>query len=641
MKWLLLCACCKCLCIHAQEISSVAEQQLESIVATEDIETEDDTYLQQLEGFRKHPVNLNTASRDELNELRILNDLQIESLLTYRSLLGPIINVYELQAVPGWSISMIRKLLPFITITQTTDFEKEFKKQLKEGQHTFLIRAGQLVNSDNKANYLGGPLKLLFRYRYQYSNQLQYGLTAEKDAGEQFLKGTSRGFDFYSFHLFIRRKGLVRSIAIGDFVVNMGQGLIQWQSLAFKKSAATINIKRQSPVLRPYTSSGEFNFHRGIGITLKKNKLELTAFVSLRQLSANLDTIDKREYFTSFQVSGLHRTINEISNRNNLRQLATGGSLHYRHNRLSTGINAVLYNYSAHLQKQDELYDLFAPTGNYWYNLSVDYDYLYRNLHLFGEAAVDKNFNTALLNGLIITADPKVDISLLYRRISPRYQSIQSNAFTENTVPANENGFYTGICIRPTSIMEIHAYADIYSIPWLTYSIHKPSTGKDFFIQLNYNPSKQTELYSRFSNEIKAGSGRKQQWRTHINYVINSSFTLRKRTELSWYTKENSNKKAGFLSYIDLLYKPKLKPVAVLLRAQYFETDDYDSRIYAWENDVLYSYSIPAFYNKGYRLLLNLQYDLNKKISFWFRVAKFLHMNESTEYKLQVRVVIH
>ena len=67
--------------------------------------------------------------------------------------------------------------------------------------------------------------------------------------------------------------GIIKSIAIGDFAVNMGQGLTQWQSLAFNKGANIINVIRQSDVLQPYNSAGEINFNRGAGITLQKNKL--------------------------------------------------------------------------------------------------------------------------------------------------------------------------------------------------------------------------------------------------------------------------------------------------------------------------------------------------------------------------------
>jgi hypothetical protein len=105
---------------------------------------------------------------------------------------------------------------------------------------------------------------------------------ADKDAGEQFFKGAQKyGFDFYSFHLFARKLGSIQALALGDFTVNMGQGLIQWQSLAFRKSVDILGIKRQSPVLRPYNSAGEFSFHRGAGITWQKGKIEATGFISI------------------------------------------------------------------------------------------------------------------------------------------------------------------------------------------------------------------------------------------------------------------------------------------------------------------------------------------------------------------------
>ena len=143
-------------------------------------------------------------------------------------------------------------------------------------------------DSSATGSYAGSPLKIFFRYGYVYKNRLQYGIVAEKDAGEQFFRGKQKtGFDFYSMHFFIRDLGGIRTLALGDYTVNLGQGLVQWQSLAFKKSADVLSIKRQSAVLRPYNSAGEFNFHRGAGITIRKGKAEGTVFASLRKLSAN------------------------------------------------------------------------------------------------------------------------------------------------------------------------------------------------------------------------------------------------------------------------------------------------------------------------------------------------------------------
>ena len=277
----------------AQEIPLTTEQQLENLADAEQAETEDDTYLQELEHFKTNPVNLNTADADELKQLRVLTGLQIANLISYRNLLGKLISIYELQAVPSWNIITIKKIVPFVTTAVNVSIKEEAGIRFKEGEHSLLLRATQVLEKSDGFNhltsgikYLGSPQKLLFRYRYTYKNLLQFGLTGDKDAGEQFLKGAQKkGFDFYSFHFFARKIGIIQSLAIGDFSVSMGQGLIQWQGLAFKKSTDVMGVKRQSAILRPYSSAGEFYFHRGAGITIKKGSIESTLFVSMRKLS--------------------------------------------------------------------------------------------------------------------------------------------------------------------------------------------------------------------------------------------------------------------------------------------------------------------------------------------------------------------
>ncbi|MBK7308594.1 MAG: hypothetical protein IPI88_17340 [Chitinophagaceae bacterium] len=72
-----------------------------------------------------------------------------------------------------------------------------------------------------------------------------------------------------------------------------------------------------------------------------------------------------------------------------------------------------------------------------------------------------------------------------------------------------------------------------------------------------------------------------------------------------------------------------LKTFSGGLRLQYFETDGYNSRLYAYENDVLYSFSIPVFYDKGLRYYININYDINKKMTLWIKWAQTIY-NDKT-----------
>ena len=629
---------------------STIEQQLENLTDIDQAETEDDSYHQQWERFRRNPLNLNTADETDLRELKILSGLQIANFLSYRKLFGKFISIYELQAVPSWDIQIIKKLVPFITIADPINVADVLKKRFSEGDHTLSFRYSQVLEksagfekTSTGTKYLGSPPRLFLRYRYIYKNLLQYGVVGDKDAGEQFFKGAQKnGFDFYSFHFFARKLGSIQALALGDFTVNLGQGLIQWQSLAFRKSVDILGTKRQSPVLRPYNSAGEFSFHRGAGITLQKGNLETTAFISYRKLSANFvaDTVSNEEYITSFLNSGYHRTESEIAGRHKLGQLAFGGNIKYKGNNWHAGFNAIYFDFSSPVVKRPEPYNLYAISGKNWGNYSIDYSYTHRNLHFFGEAAVDKNFSRAFLNGLLISVDPRVDISFLHRNIDPQFQSNNGNAFTENTYPTNENGLYSGISIRPVSAWRFDAYVDVFKFPWLKYLVDAPSQGKDFLAQITYTPNKQLEVYTRYRSETKQGnqpdnntamnyivSLPRQNWRTQISYRINQSFAVRSRTEVLRYDKKGKNAENGFLTFFDVVYKPPLKNYSGNIRVQYFETDDYNSRIYAYENDVLFYYSIPAFYDQGYRYYVNINYNLNSNISFWLKWSQTLYQN--------------
>jgi hypothetical protein len=183
----------------------------------------------------------------------------------------------------------------------------------------------------------------------------------------------------------------------------------------------------------------------------------------------------------------------------------------------------------------------------------------------------------------------------------------------------------------------------MYKFPWLKYLVDAPSRGKDFLAQLTYTPNRQLEIYTRFRSESKQGnqSGNntttnflvflpRQNWRTQLNFKIDQSFAIRSRAELLWFDKNGENAEKGFLSFFDIIYKPLLKRYSGNIRLQYFETDGYNSRIYAYENDVLYYYAIPVFFTKGWKYYLNINYDLNSRISFWLKWAQTIYNDQKS-----------
>src|ERR1700741_1656126 len=192
--------------IYSQETREI---QLENQAERDEAETEDDYSFQQLEYFRKHQININKCSVEELRLLELFTELQLNNFVLYRSQFGHFISIYEIQAIPGWDIELIKKILPFITIKEEIGITTDLLHRLKGGNHQLLFRLGiplsrpdeYLVPDTAASAYQGSPIKLWIRYKYQFKRTLQFGFSGDKDAGEEFFKGAQKkGFDFYSFH---------------------------------------------------------------------------------------------------------------------------------------------------------------------------------------------------------------------------------------------------------------------------------------------------------------------------------------------------------------------------------------------------------------------------------------------------------
>ena len=640
----------------AQE-NPVTEQQVENITEADESETEDDSYLQSLQQFLRNKVNLNSATETELREFPFLTPLQIANLMNYRRLFGKLLSIYELQAVPVWDQETIQKILPYVNVGPALTLSEDIDLRLRGGEHSLLGRVSYVLeeargfaqkrDTGSSSFYAGGRERVFMRYRYTYKNLLQYGITADKDAGEQWFKGAQKnGFDFYSAHLFVRKIGIIKELAIGDYTVNMGQGLVQWQALAFRKSVDVMNIKRQASILRPYNSASEYFFQRGAGITIGKGNWSLTGFASFRKVDGNIttDTLLAEDFFSSILTSGLRRTLSEQQKKNQVQMNSYGGNFSYNKNNLHIGVNGIQFQFSKPFNRDAVPYNNFAFRGTRLTNFSLDWAYTWKNMHWFGEGAVHNSKHLALVSGLMMSVDPKADVSLVYRNIQPGYQTIFGRAFTEGTFPTNEKGLFAGVTLRPTPKWRLDAYTDFYRFPWLRFLIDAPSIGSEYLVQLTHRPSKQIEIYTRYRNESRALNYNpdgvlvmpevdpvsRKNWRTQIQFKVNQTITLRQRLDVMWFDRGGPRESNGFLAFFDVFYRPMMKPFSANLRLQYFETDNFDSRIYSFENDVLYSFTIPPFSDKGYRWYTNLNYDVSKKLTVWLRFAQTIFSNRST-----------
>jgi hypothetical protein len=638
-------------------------QQIENYSEQTGAEIDYSDMLADLEYFLKHPVNINKAGYEELAALKILNDIQINSLLEHIEKNGKLLSVYELQSIRGFDAALITQLLPYITIggeAERTAFN--FKDLFKYGKNDVFIRYQRMLEKQNgyikvpdsvyqlspNSHYLGSPDKLFIKYRYNYFNKVMFGFTAEKDAGEQFFKGTNPyGYDFYSGFINVRNIGILKNIIVGDFNVQFGQGLTLWTGLSFGKSSDAANIKKLARGISPYSSAYESGFMRGAGFTLGYRNFELTGFYSYKNIDASVsgsDTMENTDYIiTSITEDGLHNTQSKADKKNTMNEQVFGGHLAYKTRALNIGVTAYGLHLGAPLMKVQQPYNIFEFSGQNNFNIGIDYSYIFRNFNIFGETSRSQNGGLATVNGLMMSIDRYISLVVSYRYYQRDYQSMFTSPFSESNNPYNENGFYAGISIKPHYKILINAYADFFSFPWLKYQVNSPSNGFDCNVGLTYKPTKKISINLRYKYENKLTNSddeeaaidynvpyTRQSYRFHISYPVSGSFTFGNRVEVSRYKFNASEPEYGYLLYQDIRYKASKIPLSASFRFALFDTKSYNTRMYAFENDVLFAYSIPMFSGKGTRYYLLLKYSLGRHIDIWLRFAQTFYNNQTT-----------
>lgn len=646
--------------LRAQVTQDYLQQFIEIIAENQDAGEEFDyTEIgEQIDDWRKSPIDINSPDAAVLVQWKILTENAYRSLQDHITRNGPLLDILELQSIDGFDPEMIR-ILQVITRVDGRELLTQaipLGQLLLHGQNEIYLRTGRTLQESEgylgpDPAYEGNPDKLYFRYRHRNSNTLSYGITGEKDAGEAFFKGSNpRGFDFYSYHLSLQQyKPWLPALMLGDFNANFGQGLIMHSGFGAGKSSFVTSVKRTGNPLRGYSSVEENNFLRGAAVTLKPaTNLTVTLLASKHKRDGNFytDTIQEPgqeeeivDGITSLQTSNLHRTESEIADEDIITLSQAGLSVSYNRNRAHLAFNALHSRLSAPLNRNPELYNQYYFNGDRLTNASLDYGLWFGGLHFFGETAMSDNGAVSTLNGLLAGLDRHVTAAVLFRSYARDYQALTPNAFGESSLANNETGIYTGLEITPSNRWKISLYQDIWSHPWLRYNIDSPTTGTEYFGRITYTVKRRLEIYGQFRSKQTEINSRptgdaiaqvveqnRTQVRLHVNNILTKGIQLRTRLEWTYYGLPDETQH-GFLVYQDVVYSPIASPWTFSGRVTLFDTDDYDSRIYTYENDLIYYYAIPSFSDLGSRYYINIRYKGIRNLTAEVKFAQTRQLN--------------
>ncbi len=607
--------------------STTWEQYLDELSETEDFEsTTWEQYYDVLAEYAEQPMNINTATREDLKRLPFLGDQQIEDILAYIYQYGEMKSMGELAMISSLNWYQ-HKLLEIFTYPGEIPRRKypTLKDILRYGKNE-VVAAVKVPFYDRKGDiegYQGYKYKHWIRYKFHYGDYVKFGILGSQDAGEPFFSGVNNhGYDFYSFYLQVRKLGWLKNLTVGRYRLKMGLGLVINNNFSLGKTNTLTSLGSSSNTISVHSSRSQGNYLQGAAATVTLFKgLDLTAFVSYRKIDATLTNDDTA--IATVVTSGYHRTETEIKKKDNSSQTMAGGNLNYSNNGFHVGVTGLYTSYDKPLQpSKTSLYKQYYAEGNGFWNMSVDYGYMNHRLAIHGETATGDCGAIATINtaSYLLTSD--LSLIALQRFYSYKYYAIFGNSFSEGSSVQDESGFYLGANWTISPKLSLFAYTDIAYFPWPKYQAAASSHSWDSMLSATYHPGAFT-IFARYrlkrrekDNDDKTALIYKDDHKGRLSVGYTSShLTAKVQYDASFCQyKENS---FGWMTSGNLGYNNRWLQVNGSIG--YFHTKDYNSRVYSYEPGILYTFSSSSFYGEGIRYAFRIRTDIGKH---WMLIAK-------------------
>ncbi|NGP87802.1 helix-hairpin-helix domain-containing protein [Fodinibius halophilus] len=596
---------------------------------------------QLLQELAANPVNINSAGINALLQVPGLNLKTARAIIDYRTSVKPFETVNELDEVSGIGRVTLEKMRPYVTPGRGIELSKalftDYRYWTTDGRFQAFSRYQQDIQKAEGYNkhpddggYVGNRIKYYQRFGYQ-SDHISLNLTQEKDPGEQLVGPTK--FDHRSWHVALEDNGKLQMLVGGDYSLAFGQGLVLWSGAAFGKGSDVIGaVSRNGRGIKPYTSAQETNFYRGGAVTYG-GKLQLTGFYSNRRRSASVISDDTTRFPGT---DGYKRTANEFRQEDNLGHKLYGGHIQMEFPFGIVGATGYKTTFDHVIAASDRAYAQYDFEGRENSAFGVDYTLLLGPAVVFGEAARTENGGLGFITGVESGIGEDTEMTLAYRHYQKNFQSILGNGFGEvSGQPKNEQGVYLGIQHTIGDKVTLFGYFDQFRFPSARFGTNQPTQGYDWLGKAEVEVSSNLNFYLQFRSEIeddeyevtdrfgrkqqRLGSSRRSTYRAHLEYQVNPKVRLRSRGELVQSKQAGEELELGYLIYQDIRFQLR-DNLQLDARLSMFDTESFDTRVYQFENDLLYVFASQALFDKGQRMYALLNYEPFDFLELW---AKF------------------
>ena len=522
-----------------------------------------DDVAEQLMEIAENPIDLNRTNAEELSQLCWLTDEQIDDILLYQYQ-HAFVSVYDLQLIHSLKDYDIRNLLPFVRV-ETKGYEAKGEKMyFREVFHYAKHEMTLRADARNIEDYENDPMYGKLRYRFDYQKKVQAGLTICRPTGGAWEQMQ------YGAYVQLQDIGCIKNLSAGNFQANFGQGLVIGSPFKMGKSRWMSSGMNAREGVRKFSSIGDdYQAFHGIGTTLRLGWAEVSAMYS----------IDQQKDSAWHHLVGVN---------------ATG-----KWKKLKVGVTAIENLYSDSTDAQSVV--------------GVNARYNWGRVDLWGEVAATqgKHWGWGGIVGMNFTPISDVNILALYRYYSPYFDNPYAYAFSEKGRLNDENGFYLGVDVRTLAKWRLAAYVDAFR------------EGYDAMAQADFIPNHTYDMNWRVRARRQVGKDT-YALRYRLVYRL-PNWTFRTQADANLVRNDTWNYGVSILQDVEF-HLDKL-PLVLQLRLQAFDARLWNNRIYIYENDVLYAYSIPFVYGLGGRFWLNVRYKISDYLSIYLRLSETVYQS--------------
>jgi hypothetical protein len=608
-------------------------------------------YIDQLRELAENPVKINSSGEEEISKLFFLSDFQVKALTDYIKTTGKIISVFEIANIPGFDRETTESMIPFISL------------ETKSGTNAAPVswRNTLITNLSDKpgqedVSSPGSSLRILTKYTFT-AGSISGGITAEKDPGEKFISGNPPLPDFISAHLAYKGTGFIKRLILGDYSARFGQGTNVNTGIRTGLTLSAPGYMAARNEIRPYTSTDENNFFRGVAAEFGFNNLVLSLFYSVNSLDAAIESLSDNSgyYVKSFYQSGLHNSSSLMLKKDVLYDLSYGSNVSYNFKNLRIG--AAFSNDRLSLPvipEENNPLNVFDFKGDNNSIYTLYYNTVIKKIIFFGDISVNQSFKYAIVQGVSLRPSDRLNINFLYRNYDEGFAGFHGKGPGSRSANGNEQGTLGNFNFEAAKYLFISGGVDIQHFPWLKYRCSSPSLGIRKELRAMFLPAEKLSFEAVYNYRLAMIDGPETSgipvpeeivtrgFKGSVKYSLYDYLTIGTRID---YKAVNPSGSRGALLSQDIVGKFKRIPVTIWFRYCLYKTDDWDSRIYVYENDLLYSFSIPALSGEGNRSYLMVKWDISDKAEVRFKYGLTSNLSSRNEYeendelKFQIKIL--